>query len=285
MPHPADLEGLRAFADGLDEILVGRGEAAHHRDAGQGRALRAADRRRPRVIGRRDENGAPLLSELGELSVDAITRALARSIGRFHESGRMRERLAFLDAKEAERRSRAALSITRLPYFCSGCPHNRSTRVPAGSRAHGGVGCHYMATYMERDNLTHTQMGGEGRDLDRTGALRRHAARVPESRRRHLLPLLSAGNPGLHRGRRQHHLQDPLQRRGGDDRRAARRRAARPHADLATGARGGRAPDRGGERGAGRSTGTPKAVSRRERASSIATRSTGCSGSCASVRG
>ena len=114
------------------------------------------------MIGRRDEHGEPLLSELGELPVDAITRALARSIGRFHRSGRMRERLAFLDAKEAERRSRGALGVTRLPYFCSGCPHNRSTRVPQGSRAHGGVGCHYMATYMERDNLTHTQMGGEG---------------------------------------------------------------------------------------------------------------------------
>ena len=162
MPHPADLEGLRAFADGLDEVLVVEEKRriieTHVKDA----LYALPDGRRPRVIGRRDENGEPLLSELGELSVDAITRALARSIGRFHRSDRMRDRLAFLDAKEAERRSRTALNVTRLPYFCSGCPHNRSTRVPRDSRAHGGVGCHFMATYMERDNFTHTQMGGEG---------------------------------------------------------------------------------------------------------------------------
>ena len=54
------------------------------------------------------------------------------------------------------------LELSRLPYFCSGCPHNTSTRVPEGSRAQGGVGCHFMATYMDRNNITHTHMGGEG---------------------------------------------------------------------------------------------------------------------------
>ena len=49
-----------------------------------------------------------------------------------------------------------------MPYFCSGCPHNTSTKVPDGSRAHGGVGCHYMSTYMNRNVVTHTHMGGEG---------------------------------------------------------------------------------------------------------------------------
>ena len=59
-------------------------------------------------------------------------------------------------------RARDALSVARTPYFCSGCPHNTSTRVPEGSRAQGGVGCHFMATYMDRGNVTHTHMGGEG---------------------------------------------------------------------------------------------------------------------------
>ena len=162
MPHPADLDALRAFADGLDEVLVVEEKRRIIETQIKDALYALPDGRRPRVVGRRDETGAPLLSEVGELSVDAVTRAVARCIGRFHRSGRMRERLAFLDRKDAERRRRNTLAVTRLPYFCSGCPHNRSTRIPAGSRAHGGVGCHYMATYMERDNFTHTQMGGEG---------------------------------------------------------------------------------------------------------------------------
>ena len=162
MPHPADLEGLRAFADGLDEILVVEEKRRIIETQVKDALYALPDGRRPRVLGRRDERGEPLLSELGELSVDDITRALARCIGRFHESERIAERLAFLDAREIERHARAALNVSRQPWFCSGCPHNRSTQVPSGSRAHGGVGCHFMATYMERDNFTHTQMGGEG---------------------------------------------------------------------------------------------------------------------------
>ena len=162
MPHPADLAGFRAFANGLDEVLVVEEKRRIIETQVKDALYALPDNRRPRVIGRLDETGAPLLSELGELSVDAITRALARCLGRFHQSERIAKRLAFLDAKEAEERSRTALNVTRLPYFCSGCPHNRSTRVPKDSRAHGGVGCHFMATYMERDNFTHTQMGGEG---------------------------------------------------------------------------------------------------------------------------
>ena len=162
MPHPADLDAFRAFADGLDEVLVVEEKRRIIETQVKDALYALPDGRRPRVIGRRDENGEPLLSELGELSVDAITRALARSIGRFHNSERIAKRLAFLDAKDAERPRRAPLNVTRLPYFCSGCPHNRSTRVPQDSRAHGGVGCHFMATYMDRDNFTHTQMGGEG---------------------------------------------------------------------------------------------------------------------------
>ena len=162
MPHPADLDALRAFADGLDEVLVVEEKRRIIETQVKDALFALPDGRRPRVIGRRDENGEPLLSELGELSVDAITRALAHCIGRFHRSERTLERLAFLDAMDAERRRRVALNVTRLPYFCSGCPHNRSTRIPQGSRGHGGVGCHFMATYMDRENFTHTQMGGEG---------------------------------------------------------------------------------------------------------------------------
>ena len=55
-----------------------------------------------------------------------------------------------------------ALNMQRTPYFCSGCPHNTSTKIPEGSRGLGGVGCHYMVTWMDRETYTFCQMGGEG---------------------------------------------------------------------------------------------------------------------------
>ncbi|MBA3478115.1 MAG: indolepyruvate ferredoxin oxidoreductase family protein, partial [Lautropia sp.] len=74
---------------------------------------------------------------------------------------RIEDRLALLDAKAALSMTRVA-TLERIPYFCSGCPHNTSTRVPEGSRALAGIGCHYMAQWMDRSTATFTQMGGEG---------------------------------------------------------------------------------------------------------------------------
>ena len=135
------------------------------------------------------------------------------------------------------------------PHFCSGCPHNTSTRVPEGSRAVGGIGCHYMAAWMDRDTVTFTQMGGEGAHVDRPGAVHRHEARVPEPRRRHLRALGHPRDPRGRRGRREHDLQDPVQRRGRDDRRSARRGA----------------PDRGARRAAARGRGRAAGHGRDER--------------------
>src|SRR5690606_40097923 len=69
--------------------------------------------------------------------------------------------LAVIDAKEREL-SRPRVTTERKPWFCSGCPHNTSTRVPEGSRAVAGIGCHYMVNWMDRSTSTFTQMGGEG---------------------------------------------------------------------------------------------------------------------------
>ncbi|TMV13394.1 indolepyruvate ferredoxin oxidoreductase family protein [Arenibacterium halophilum] len=63
---------------------------------------------------------------------------------------------------DARRNDNAEEIAARLPYFCSGCPHNTSTKVPDGSRAYAGIGCHYMAQWMERDTIGYTHMGGEG---------------------------------------------------------------------------------------------------------------------------
>ena len=80
---------------------------------------------------------------------------------RFHSSTDIEERVRFLEQQD-RRLAAVADDVQRLPHFCSGCPHNTSTRVPEGSRAVGGIGCHFMAAWMDRDTVTFTQMGGEG---------------------------------------------------------------------------------------------------------------------------
>jgi indolepyruvate ferredoxin oxidoreductase len=97
----------------------------------------------------------------GELTPAQIARVIAQRIGRFYTSPRIEDRLKFLEAKERQLASYQS-KIERTPHFCSGCPHNTSTKVPEGSRAVAGIGCHYMAVWMDRATETFTQMGGEG---------------------------------------------------------------------------------------------------------------------------
>ena len=124
---------------------------------------------RPRVIGKFDEKGewvAPrgnwLLPAQGDFSIAQIARVIAGRVARFHPSDLIKARLAFLEAKEAVLK-KAVSTPPRPAYYCSGCPHNRSTKVPDGSLALAGIGCHAMAAaiYPEH-NRTITQMGGEG---------------------------------------------------------------------------------------------------------------------------
>ena len=139
--------------------------------------------------------------------------------------------------------SNEADAVKRQPYFCSGCPHNTSTKVPEGSRALAGIGCHFMASWMERGTSGLIQMGAEGVDW---------AAHSRFTRERHVFQNLGDGtyfHSGCWRSarpsrRREHHLQDPLQRRGRDDRRPAGGRPDRRARD--------RAPSRGRRREAHR---------------------------------
>ncbi|MCU0765680.1 MAG: indolepyruvate ferredoxin oxidoreductase family protein, partial [Burkholderiaceae bacterium] len=131
-------------------------------------------RRIPRVIGKFDEKdggewsvpqGSWVLPAHSELSPSIVAKAIAARIGRLQLPSDVRERLqarlALIDAKEKSL-ARPRLVAERRPYFCSGCPHNTSTVVPDGSRAMAGIGCHYMAIWMDRSTSTFTQMGGEG---------------------------------------------------------------------------------------------------------------------------
>lgn len=162
MPFPVDRDGLRGFADGLDDILVIEDKREQIENALRDVCYALPEARRPRIVGRRDERGALLVDDVGDLNADKIARVIAARIQHFHDSDRLRARIAFLDSQHERAKKREALTLARLPYFCSGCPHNTSTRVPEGSRAYGGVGCHFMAYWMDRNVGYATQMGGEG---------------------------------------------------------------------------------------------------------------------------
>ncbi len=177
MVWPLESEGVRRFAEGLDEILVVEEKRQLIEYQLKEELYNWREDVRPRVVGKFDEKGEwamiPsadgtvdhgdwLLPAAGELTPAMIARAIASRIARFYTSDRIKARLSFLEAKEAAL-SKRIFSINRVPTFCSGCPHNTSTRVPEGSRALAGIGCHYMVTWMpERRTGTFTQMGGEG---------------------------------------------------------------------------------------------------------------------------
>ena len=108
---------------------------------------------------------------------------------RFYSSADIEERVRFLEQQDSAPRRASTTDVQREPHFCSGCPHNTSTRVPEGSRAVGGIGCHYMAAWMDRDTVTYTQMGGEGATWIGQAPFTETQARVPEPRRRHLRAL------------------------------------------------------------------------------------------------
>ncbi len=158
---PLEREGIRQFAEGLEEILVVEEKRALIENQLKEQLYNWDADKRPRIVGKFDESGNWILPSAGALTPARIARVVAQRIARFHSSPRIEARLAFLDAKEKALESLHP-APQRLPYFCSGCPHNTSTRVPDGSRALAGIGCHYMAQWMDRNTQTFTQMGAEG---------------------------------------------------------------------------------------------------------------------------
>ncbi len=161
MPWPLERESARHFAEGLDEILVVEEKRAVIENQLKEQLYNWREDVRPRVVGKFDENGEWILPSAGELTPAMIARAIAKRIEKFHTSDRIKDRLEFLTRKEQSLAS-GTPDMKRIPYFCAGCPHNTSTNVPEGSRAAAGIGCHYMAIWMDRETSTFTHMGGEG---------------------------------------------------------------------------------------------------------------------------
>ncbi len=162
MPWPLEKESARLFAEGLDEILVVEEKRAVIENQLKEQLYNWRADVRPRVVGKFDENGDWILPSAGELTPASVARAIAGRIEKFYASARVNDRLGFLERKEARLASSSKPDMQRIPYFCSGCPHNTSTKVPEGSRAAAGIGCHYMVVWMDRDTETFTHMGGEG---------------------------------------------------------------------------------------------------------------------------
>ncbi|MEE3626632.1 indolepyruvate ferredoxin oxidoreductase family protein [Nitrospirillum sp. BR 11752] len=159
MTWPLEPHGIRDFAESAEELLVVEEKRALI-EAQLKEQLYNWDRR-PRILGKTDEEGRPLLSEKAELSPTTIALALA---GRMAKLGLMVDRVAErVKALEAQLRpSASASTVVRAPFYCSGCPHNTSTHLPEGSRGLAGIGCHYMVTWMGRNTDVFSQMGGEG---------------------------------------------------------------------------------------------------------------------------
>ncbi len=161
MVWPLERDGLRDFAQGLEEILVVEEKRALLENQIKEQLYNWGETARPRIVGKFDEEENWILPSNGELTPARIARVIARRIQRFHSSERIADRLDFLERKEAALEAEPD-TLKRVPTFCSGCPHNSSTKVPEGSRALAGIGCHYMAQWMDRSTRTFTQMGGEG---------------------------------------------------------------------------------------------------------------------------
>ncbi|MBZ0324715.1 MAG: indolepyruvate ferredoxin oxidoreductase family protein, partial [Alphaproteobacteria bacterium] len=121
MSWPLEPQGLRAFAEGLEELLVVEEKRGFIEDQIKAQLFNIPADRRPLVIGKQDETGRTILPSAGELTPGRITRVIADRIARWHKSERIAERLAFLDSVDAARAGRKA-SVERIPYFCSGCP-------------------------------------------------------------------------------------------------------------------------------------------------------------------
>ncbi|HVR81551.1 MAG TPA: indolepyruvate ferredoxin oxidoreductase family protein, partial [Luteimonas sp.] len=161
MTWPLEPVGLRAFAAGLQDILVVEEKHAFIESQMKESMYNWGGGSRPSIVGKYDESGEWILPSTGELTPARIAGVIARRIQRFHDSEQMRSVLRWMEEKESELALPRA-AFPRVPHYCSGCPHNSSTVVPEGSRALGGIGCHYMVTWMDRSTDTYTHMGGEG---------------------------------------------------------------------------------------------------------------------------
>ncbi|MEM7344293.1 MAG: indolepyruvate ferredoxin oxidoreductase family protein [Chloroflexota bacterium] len=157
MLYPMEPTIVREFAQGLEEILVIEEKRSFIEMFIRDILYNLPDR--PRIVGKRDEQDQPLVRSDWELDADEVIKILAKRLRGIIPDGAIDQRLTILQPPPE---TITLPMLSRTPYFCSGCPHNRSTLVPEGSIQGGGIGCHTLAILMDRDLMGVTQMGGEG---------------------------------------------------------------------------------------------------------------------------
>lgn len=170
---PLEPQGLREFAEGLQELIVVEEKRPILEAQIKDELYSLPDEQRPHVIGKAPHGKgewstsfeeAPLIGHY-EFQPEPIAKMLAARFLQLDLPESLRQQIqSRVDLlHRAEQESRRVLDLAeRKPYFCSGCPHNTSTVVPEGSRALGGIGCHYIAVSLDRGTETFSQMGGEG---------------------------------------------------------------------------------------------------------------------------
>ncbi len=161
MIHPLIASEIEEFADGLAEIIVVEEKRSFIESALK--AILYGAKNPPAISGKTDPEGTTLFPVDGELDADLIAAGLAARLGTFGEF----TTVTAWQRRQARHRPAAPLPlVARTPYFCSGCPHNSSTKVPEGSLVGGGIGCHALVLLMEPgavgDVVGLSQMGGEG---------------------------------------------------------------------------------------------------------------------------
>jgi indolepyruvate ferredoxin oxidoreductase len=158
-PWPIARQELVEFGKGLDLIIVV--EEKRSLIEVQVREELYGSANQPVCIGKKDEQGNWLFPVKGALDPNDIAICVGERLLKYGDNPEIAANVSRLRSAQKTLAETADVA-NRVPYFCSGCPHNTSTRVPEGSRAYAGIGCHYMSQWMDRKTLGYTQMGGEG---------------------------------------------------------------------------------------------------------------------------
>ncbi|HSG94217.1 MAG TPA: indolepyruvate ferredoxin oxidoreductase family protein, partial [Afifellaceae bacterium] len=158
-PWPLEPDGINRFADGLETVIVVEEKRSlvetQVKEQLYGRA------NAPKVVGKKTWRNEKLFPSTGALDANDVAIVIATRILAYADDEEIAARLKHLQHAQEVLKSTENVAV-RIPHFCSGCPHNTSTHVPDGSRAYAGIGCHYMAQWMDRATDGFTQMGGEG---------------------------------------------------------------------------------------------------------------------------
>jgi indolepyruvate ferredoxin oxidoreductase len=160
---PLQDDGLRNFAKGSQELLFVEEKRAFIEPQAATALYHLPDAERPQIGGKTTPDGEPLLPSDIQLDALSVARAILNrlaALGRVDAALQARADATFADGDVAQ--SAQGAPLVRTPFFCSGCPHNRSTKIPEGSMAGSGIGCHGMATLFMSNTLAATQMGAEG---------------------------------------------------------------------------------------------------------------------------